>query len=145
MTNERKSSNLVKRHRKGNLIAFFCFIPMKIRLKWWSGMDGTQFLWLPLFSVKNNTCISICNTACPFFYIHSKKAVTLNLDYELYVFFKYISKDPCWFNSWLTELCIYAFKNSAITITLTPAKGQLISKCLFVIFNSSKKQTKNST
>ena len=32
----------------------------------------------------------------------------------------------------------YAFKNSAITITLSPAKGQLISKCLFGAFNSSK-------
>ena len=102
-------------------------------------------LWLPWFSVKNNTSISICNTLCLlcFTFVVKKHTVTLNLDYELYFCFKYISKAPCWFNSWLTELCIYAFKNSAITITLSPAKGQLISKCLFGIFNSSKKIRSN--
>ena len=30
-------------------------------------------------------------------------------------------------------------------VALYSAKGQLISKCLFGIFNSSKKRTKNST
>ena len=32
-----------------------------------------------------------------------------------------------------------------IESTILPGKGQLISKCLFGIFNSPKKQTKNST
>ena len=37
------------------------FIPIKIRHKWWEGIDGTQVLWLPWFSAKNNTCLKIWN------------------------------------------------------------------------------------
>ena len=43
-------------------INIFCMIPMKVRLKWWGGMDGTQLTWLPQFLEKKALCGKIWNT-----------------------------------------------------------------------------------
>ena len=37
---------------------FFCFVSMNFRHKLWSSMDETQFLWLPRFLAKINTCLN---------------------------------------------------------------------------------------
>ena len=41
---------------------WICFISMTIRIKWWSGIDGTQInYYFHGFQLKNN-CVNICHT-----------------------------------------------------------------------------------
>ena len=40
---------------------FFCFITMKNRLNWWSGMNRNQIIWSSQFSAKKDPCVQFYN------------------------------------------------------------------------------------